>query len=92
MRIRVGEEKGEHLEDARGVYTVSVRIHFINERYPTKRRDCQSNPFLVHSRTHDVLARGNGRVCLILLQIPGVYFVLVTTDRDATGNILVPHA
>ena len=41
---------------------------------------------------HDVLARGNGRVCLILLQIPGVHFVLVATDRDATGNILVPHA
>ena len=34
MRIRVGEEKGEHLEDARGVYTVSVRIHFINGALP----------------------------------------------------------
>jgi hypothetical protein len=36
MRVRVGEEAGcgEHFEDGRGMYTVSVRIH--PERGATK--------------------------------------------------------
>ena len=60
MCICVSKEAGcgEHVEDGRSVYTVSVRIH--PKRDATRRKGIMADPFLVCFYMHGILAPRNG--------------------------------